>query len=226
MSTRTEVKALLAVIAAAYGERFKLTPGTVDVYADLLADLDIDSLRAATRQHIANDDWPPTVADLRRLCAQVSAPTLPDWGDAWREMLDQIARVGSYGTPFWSSPIIAEAVRQFGPWRELCAMEIAQTSTNRAQFRDVYNAVRARAEQGNAYVPDVRALAMAQGALPTPVAAAPARALPAPDTGQPAPIVHADFRRYRAEQREAREAQGRAAYAQWLANNQEAQNAM
>lgn len=230
MATRTEVKALLAIIAAAYGEKLKLTPKTLDVYAELLADLDIDTLKAATRQHIASGDWPPTIADLRRLCAQVSAPAMPDWGEAWRELLDQIGRVGSYGTPSWSSPVIAEAVRQFGPWRELCAMEIDQTPTNRAQFRQVYEAVAGRAHRTSALLPDVRAFALSTGALPSPVAA-PVPALPAPEPVSdepPTPIVYADFRRYRAQYRAEthgqREAAGRAVFARWQAE-QEANSA-
>ena len=220
MATRTEVKALLAIIAAAYGEKFKLTPKTLDVYAELLADLDIDTLKAATRQHIASGDWPPTIADLRRLCAQVSAPAMPDWGEAWRELLDQIGRVGSYGAPSWSHPVIAEAVRQFGPWREVCAMEIDQTPTNRAQFRQIYEAIAGRAQRTAALLPEVRALAVARGALPLPAEAVPTPALPAPrDASKPGvPISYADFRHYRAEQVAEREAAGRAVYEQWRAS--------
>ena len=220
MATRDEVKALLAIIAAAYGDKFRLAPKTLDVYAELLADLDIDTLKAATRQHIASGDWPPTIADLRRLCAQVSAPAMPDWGEAWRELLDQIGRVGSYGAPSWSHPVIAEAVRQFGPWREVCAMEIDQTPTNRAQFRQIYEAIAGRAQRAAALLPDVRALAVERGALPAPVEGVPA--LPPPAAAQPdappAPIVFADVRRYRAEERAQREQAGRAAYEQWRAS--------
>jgi hypothetical protein len=219
MATRDEVKALLAIIAAAYGDKFRLAPKTLDVYAELLADLDIDTLKAATRQHIASGDWPPTIADLRRLCAQVSAPALPDWGEAWAELLGQIGRVGYVGTPTWSHPVIAEAVRQFGPWRELCAMEIDQTPTNRAQFRQVYKTVARRAQRTTDLLPNIRTFAQATGALPAPVEAAPA--LPAPDAApaveERVPIVYADFRRYRAEQVAEREALGRAALARWQA---------
>jgi hypothetical protein len=223
MATIEQVTALLGVIAAAHPDRFEITDERIDVYADLLADLDITDLKAATRQHLATSPHPPTIADLRRGCAQVSAPAMPAWGEAWRELLDQIGRVGSYAAPSWSHPVIAEAVRQFGPWREVCAMEIDQTPTNRAQFRDVYNAVVSRAQCTAALLPEVRALAVARGALPLPAEAVPTPALPAPrDASKPgAPIVYADFRHYRAEQVAEREAAGRAAYDLWLASQQE-----
>jgi hypothetical protein len=161
MATVEQITALLGVIAAAHPDRFEITDERIDVYADLLADLDIAALKAATRQHLAMSPHPPTVADLRRGCAQVSAPALPDWGEAWAELLGQIGRVGYVGTPTWSHPVIAEAVRQFGPWRELCAMEIDQTPTNRAQFRQVYEAVARRAQRTTDLLPDVRAFAQA-----------------------------------------------------------------
>lgn len=223
MATIEQVTALLGVIAAAHPDRFEITDERIDVYADLLADLDITDLKAATRQHLATSPHPPTIADLRRLCAQVSAPALPDWGEAWRELLDQIGRVGSYGAPSWSHPAIAEAVRQFGPWREVCQMEIGQTATHRAQFRDVYNAVVSHAQRNAALLPSVRALAIERGALPAPLEPRPAlAALPAPTPEMPpqspAPISYADFRHYRAEQVAEREAAGRAVYEQWRAS--------
>lgn len=220
MATIEQVTALLGVIAAAHPDRFEITDERIDVYADLLADLDITDLKAATRQHLATSPHPPTIADLRRLCAQVSAPAMPDWGEAWRELLDQIGRVGSYGAPSWSHPVIAEAVRQFGPWREVCAMEIDQTPTNRAQFRQIYEAIAGRAQRTAALLPEVRALAVARGALPLPAEAVPTPALPAPrDASKPGvPISYADFRHYRAEQVAEREAAGRAVYEQWRAS--------
>lgn len=220
MATIEQVTALLGVIAAAHPDRFEITDERIDVYADLLADLDITDLKAATRQHLATSPHPPTIADLRRLCAQVSAPAMPDWGEAWRELLDQIGRVGSYGAPSWSHPVIAEAVRQFGPWREVCAMEIDQTPTNRAQFRQIYEAIAGRAQCTAALLPEVRALAVARGALPLPAEAVPTPALPAPrDASKPGvPISYADFRHYRAEQVAEREAAGRAVYEQWRAS--------
>ena len=223
MATIEQVTALLGVIAAAHPDRFEITDERIDVYADLLADLDITDLKAATRQHLATSPHPPTIADLRRLCAQVSAPAMPDWGEAWRELLDQIGRVGSYGAPSWSHPVIAEAVRQFGPWREVCQMEIDQTPTNRAQFRQIYEAIAGRAQRTAALLPEVRALAVARGALPLPAEAVPTPALPAPrDASKPGvPISYADFRHYRAEQVAEREAAGRAAYDLWLASQQE-----
>lgn len=218
MATVEQVTALLGVIAAAHPDRFEITDHRIDVYADLLADLDIVALKAATRQHLATSPHPPTVAELRKGVTALTDPALPDWGEAWREMLDQIGRVGSYGTPSWSHPVIAEAVRQLAPWREVCAMEIADTGTHRAQFRQVYEAVTARAQRTAALLPDVRALAQSTGALPAPVEDVPALPPPAQPDEPPAPIVYADFRRYRAEQAAEREQAGRDAYEQWLAS--------
>ncbi len=223
MATVNEVVAVLALVAATYPDRFEVTDARIDVYAALLSDLDIDALLLATRQCLATSPHPPTPAELRTTVAALTRPALPTWGDAWRELLDQIGRVGSYGTPAWSSPLVAEAVRQFGPWRETCAMEIADTGTHRAQFRQIFEAVGARAHFDQSLLPDARALAVTRGALPAPATVVPA--LPAPaavaNNTPPTSEAYADIRAARAEWRAStvaeREQAGRAAYARWLA---------
>lgn len=214
MASRPEILALLHVISEAY-PTFELTDGRIKVYQDMLSDLDAPALKAAVRQHIAVSKWPPTVAELREGCADLTRPALPAWSDAWGEVLEAIRRVGYLGQPSFSHPLIAQAVQGLGGWKLLCQMEISETATQRAQFRDMFNAYANRAEREAALLPAVRALAVERGALPAPVEDTPA--LPAP-TEPSRPAVHpsqpvklaAYIRQYRAEQRQAREAHGRA----------------
>lgn len=237
MSTPLEIADFLDEMTDWYGwtntnpprQMFKPNQKQVDMWVSLLADLPLAAIVAAWRQWLADNKYPPAPSDLRALARALTTPVdeaTPDADQAWAEVIGQITRVGHTGTPSWSHPAIAEAVRGFGGWRLLCAMEIDQTATHRAQFRDVFNAVKGRAARVSSMLPDVRAFAQASGALPAPVEAA--LALPAPDEtpadGERAPIVYADFKRYRAEEREQREAAGRAALARYQAE-QEANNA-
>ena len=241
MSTPLEIADFLDEMTDWYGwtntnpprQMFKPNQKQVDMWVSLLADLPLAAIVAAWRQWLADNKYPPAPSDLRALARALTTPVdeaTPDADQAWAEVIGQITRVGHTGTPTWSHPAITEAVRGFGGWRLLCAMETDQTATHRAQFRDVFNAVKGRAARVSSMLPDVRAFAQASGALPAPVEAALALpapdetpALPAPrDASKPGvPISYADFRHYRAEQVAEREAAGRAAYDLWLASQQE-----
>ena len=215
MASEKQVRGLLRAISGAY-PTFELTDDRVSIYVKLLADLDAEALIAATQQHIATSKFPPTVAELREACASLTRPALPAWADAWGEVLEAIRRVGYLGQPSFSHPLITQAVQGMGGWKLLCAMEISETATQRAQFRDVYNAYASRATATANLLPDVRAAAERNGVLPAPVEAAPP-ALPAPseparptvDAGQPIKLA-AYVRQWRAGQRAVREAHGRA----------------
>ena len=108
-------------------------------------------------------------------------------------------------------------------------MEIEQTATQRAQFRDVYNGVVARQSAIAAMLPNVRALAEQSGAvraLPTPPVARPAlpstALAPIPDDAPLQFAAHVE--RYRAAGRDSREQAGRAALQAWLESQQEVVN--
>lgn len=214
MADERHIRGLLRAISGAY-PMFELTNDRVSIYVKLLADLDNDALTAATQQHIATSKFPPTVAELREACSFLTRPALPSWSDAWAEVLDCIRRVGYLGQPSFSHPLIAQAVQGLGGWQTMCQMEISETATWRAQFRDTFNAYASRAERDAALLPAARAIAVQYGALPAPVEAAPL-ALPAPvQATRPAvePMQPIRFREYVAKWREQarteREAEGR-----------------
>lgn len=215
MASEKQVRGLLRAISGAY-PMFELTDDRVSIYVKLLADLDAEALIAATQQHIATSKFPPTVAELREGCTALTRPALPAWADAWDEVLTAIRAVGGYGTPAFSHPLIEQTVAGMGGWKVMCGMEIGETATWRAQFRDVYSAYASRAGREAALLPAARALAVERGALPAPAEVTPP-ALPAPaEPTRPAveptqASRYAEYIRYhRAAQRAEREAHGRA----------------
>ena len=70
--------------------------------------------------------------------------TIPMVGDAWAEVLREIGRTGSRGTPEFSHPAIARAVAGVG-WRNLCLSELI--SVERAHFYRIYDQVKERTER-------------------------------------------------------------------------------
>lgn len=167
MATRPEIIALLNVINAAY-PTFEATPERVKVYCEMLSDLDIEPLKAAARQHIAVNKWPPSVAELRDVAASVTRPELPTWADAWEEVWKAVTSLGYYRKPQWSHPLIAKTVDSMGGWQTMCQIQVDNLSTERAQFRQMYESHATRATRHANLLPDVRALAVKNGALPAP----------------------------------------------------------
>lgn len=167
MASASEVAALVVVIGKAYPS-FEADKERVALFVEMLSDLDTDALKAAIRQHIAVSKWPPTIAELRDMCATITRPALPAWSDAWEETLDKIRTVGSYGSPAFSHPLIRQTVQGMGGWQTMCQMEIGETATWRAQFRDIYTVYATRATQTANLLPSVRAVAEQYGALPAP----------------------------------------------------------
>ena len=224
MAEPLEVLDLIDLIREFYGRdargawRFNPSERASALWCDDLADLPVEALLLAFKQYrnSPGGEWPPSPGQLRGHVTTMTRPALPTAADAWAEVLTAIQRVGSYGMPAFSHPLIGQAVQGMGGWKVMCGMEIGETATWRAQFRTMYDAYAARHEQAANLLPDVRAAAERNGALPAPVEVAPL-ALPAPaEPTRPAveptqASRYAEYiRHHRAVQRAAREAHGRA----------------
>lgn len=106
-------------------------------YIELL-DIPFDVALAMLRKWVDTQKWPPTIAEVREACAEITGGKLPEWGDAWAEVQTAIAKHG-YVDPDAAlssmSPITRDAVEKIG-WRAICLSE--NPDTIRAQFRQVY----------------------------------------------------------------------------------------
>ena len=68
------------------------------------------------------------------------------WGDAWEEVQQYIRKVGPMNSRAkaawqWQNPDAEAAARRFG-WQDLYYLETEHVGTARAQFRQIYEAVR------------------------------------------------------------------------------------
>jgi len=68
--TKTDALKLVAVLQAAY-PRQELREDTVEVYAMFLQDLDYRVAEKVIRNHILNERWFPTIAEIREGCVQM-----------------------------------------------------------------------------------------------------------------------------------------------------------
>ncbi len=147
---------ILGVLAAAY-PNFNLQTQTIQVYRQMLADLDPDLLEQAAKAHLATHPFFPTVAELRENAGKLveRATATPSSAGAWGEVLDKIHRYGNtlYGgtVPEFSSPLIARVVGYFG-WNELCLSE--NLTADRARFLQAYEIELARAREDLRFLPE------------------------------------------------------------------------
>lgn len=120
--------------------RSEISVNTVDIYVQLLSDIDPELLKMATLDYVSKNKWFPSVAELREAVGtlQEKSAGVPSSWDAWAEV-NQMMR--SYGymrrSDFeFSSPLIDKAVDAVGGWRVLCHSE--NSVADRARFVEAY----------------------------------------------------------------------------------------
>ncbi len=142
--TKAEVAKLLAVIAEAYSQKFDVTDSKVETWHTLLADLEWETAKEATKRHILISQWPPTIAEIREAAVAMSTPPRLSALEAWGRVLEAIRQ---YGWPREEEalasvgPEVAAVARQFG-WMDLCMAENA--SVIRGQFCKLWDQQEAR----------------------------------------------------------------------------------
>jgi len=168
MATNEEILELMQVIVSAYPS-YKtkgFVPGTYAIYARLLQDIDIDVLRAAAMDQIANNEWPPTVAELRKAAFDnISAKTNRLTAqEAWALVIKAVrsSRMGDNGCYVYPlandlPDLVMQCVQYLGGMRAIGSNE-DPPGVLRAQFERAFNAILARAEENTRMLPEVKAL--------------------------------------------------------------------
>ena len=123
-----------------YFPRFEIFPNeaAMELWFRELQDIPADILTAALRKWVVTEKWPPSIAELRALCAEIVQGKAPDWGKAWGEVIAAIGHFGLYRHDealSSMSPLTRKTVNRIG-WRDMCLSE--NTDTLRAQFRQIY----------------------------------------------------------------------------------------
>ncbi len=142
---KSEFKSFAAALQTYY-PRYDIFPNreAMELWFVAMQDLDYNALTTTLAKWVATQKWPPTIAELREMCSEVTEGKLPDWGEGWSEVSKAVRRYG-FMRPEEAlesmSPTTREAVRRIG-WMEICNSE--NTDTLRAQFRQVYEIVSKR----------------------------------------------------------------------------------
>lgn len=154
------IQQVLSLLLDAYPNQFKDDPAqkvqTLKIYAQALADIPADLLKASVLNHITLSKWFPTIAELRQSAAGLvmKAAGHPDALTAWGEVAHQLRYVGSWGAPQFTDPLIQRAVQAVGGWKMLCASE--NQASDRARFIQAYETFINRTTEDLQMLPQVR----------------------------------------------------------------------
>ena len=143
-----EFKLLVKGLKAAYpSQNFLPDDYSMKLWYSLLKDVDYALAEAAAYKHICTSRFPPTIADLRAQCTQVTEEKPKTWLDGWSIVQKMIGRGGIFRQEEAmndlneADPITASIVERMG-WKNLCNSE--NQSVDRANFRQCYETMQNR----------------------------------------------------------------------------------
>lgn len=108
------------------------------VWYSLLQDLDYTIAQAAIQKYMLINEFPPTIADIRKNAVSVQAGDKKTWSEGWEEVMKAIGNFGSYREEEAlesMSEITRKAVKKLG-FRNICLSE--NITADRANFRTIY----------------------------------------------------------------------------------------
>ena len=141
--TKGEIAKILAVLAAAY-PKFEVDDVKVQVWYEMLGDLEYSIVNIAIKKLIMQNTFPPSIAEVRKAVTELMNPEQVTSSEAWGEVTRAIRNYGYYHEEealASMSPITAQLVRYMG-WREICMSE--DIGVIRGQFLKMYQQVRER----------------------------------------------------------------------------------
>lgn len=118
------------------------TPDQMEWWYDLLKELPFQTAIVALKKYALANKFPPTIAELMTIAADLTDERLPDADEAWGEVTKAIRR---YGYPRERealdsmSETVRKTVERIG-FQNICQSQYDQFNTLRAQFKGFYEA--------------------------------------------------------------------------------------
>ena len=103
-----------------------------------LQDIPYEVAEAGLNKWVATNKWSPSIADIREMSTGIIHGDLPDWSQAWEDVMRAVSRFGYYGAREALeslSPLTRQATERIG-FVNICRSE--NISADRANFRMIY----------------------------------------------------------------------------------------
>jgi len=150
---KSEMMKLLTVLTEVY-PKFEVNDIKAQVFYELLGDLDYSILQTAIKKHMLTNDYPPTIAELRKQALEIMNPSIQmTAAEAWGEVQKAIRYYGWYREEeaLASMSEGARKITQYIGWQNICEAE--NIDVLRGQFFKMYGQVEAR-EKTEALLPE------------------------------------------------------------------------
>jgi hypothetical protein len=153
MATELEILSVLKILGDVYPS-YKLTGAAIEMYVQLLADIQARVLEQSALDHISRSSFFPSIAELRLAAFRLLelARPLPSEYDAWADVQAEIKRVGYRGQPHFTNPITSKVVKQLG-WGYLCHSD--NQVSDRAHFIQAYQVLAERVHTAESRLPSI-----------------------------------------------------------------------
>lgn len=135
--TPHETSRLLAILAAAF-PRFEPDELKMQVWHEMLGDLDYSVAQLAAKKCMISNTFAPSIAEVRKAAMQIMYPQRKTAAEAWEEVNRAVDRFGYYQQQEALeslSPEVARAVRAIG-FEKICLTE--NMGVERGQFIKIY----------------------------------------------------------------------------------------
>ena len=110
----------------------------MSLWYEKLKDIPYNVATAVLDKWVDTNKWPPTIAEIRELAAEIQHGEILGWADGWEQVLRAIKTHGMYneGAALRSmDELTRKAVKRLG-FREICLSE--NIGVDRANFRMIY----------------------------------------------------------------------------------------
>lgn len=141
--------ATFAMALKTYYPKEQLLPNqqAMELWYKQLEDIPYHVAETALQKWVAINKWSPSIAEIREAVTDISKERIPDWSEAWENVLKAVRTYGSY-QPVEALESLDErtrsCVRRIG-FRNICMSE--NISVERANFRRIYEATAERDAQ-------------------------------------------------------------------------------
>lgn len=158
---------MIAVMVKAYPNSDKYQTETdiqqtVNLWATVFVDDDVNIVNLALMKHIQTSKWPPSIAEIREIMMTIQCPDLIPPDEAWLAVSDVMYSAGEFGYGAENSlpPLIRRAVSSIG-WSNLWQMHrsgsMGKTAgMDRVAFMDIYKPLYERERQRMQLAPSIR----------------------------------------------------------------------
>ena len=150
---RDEFKLLVKGMKAVYAQpTFIPDQDAFNMWFALIGDLSYEVCNVAIQKYMLTNKFPPTVAEVREIAANVQNGDQLTWGESWERALNAVRRYGSYNVQEALNsldPLTRKCVENIG-FLEICRSE--NIMVERAHFQKIFE-IYAKREQMDRQMP-------------------------------------------------------------------------